>query len=330
MIVLLAGCGTNETPSGTSAPPAPLSSLPDSSDRSEPSSAVVDQLGGPWRSSPLVVDDAHVAIVSDACAAEARKTLGPDDAELPTALVDARGQRFVTVIMADDLTAIECLATLSDDGASATVDTVSRLSSAAVAPVDKGAISVASLTHGDASSGERTVAFGRIGPDADTAKAGFGDKSAALASSAEGWWAMWWPGSLQAVSFSAVDNQGVVIGSAMPPAGEVEARVGPAKWWVDPQSPLPTATSTTIHAMVLEQACASGTSPEGRVEPPAIELTDTTVTVTYSVRHRVGSQDCQGNPPLAVGLQLPEPLGNRTLLDGSETPPRDAMKVPSN
>jgi hypothetical protein len=329
-LVVIAGCNATRAPSGTFTAPNTVTPGPAASQQSEPSAVVVDQLGGPWRSSPLVVDDAHVAIVSDACATEARTTVGPDDADLPTALVDARGRRFVTVIMADDLTAIECLATLSDDGASATADMVSRLSAVAVAPVDKGAISVASVIHMDDPSGDRTIAFGRIGPDAVAANAGFAGNARVLASSAEGWWAMWWPGSVLASSYSAVDNQGLVIGGATPPVGEVEARVGPARWWVDPEAAPPTTTSTAIHAMVLEQSCASGDSPEGRIEPPAIELTDTTVTVTYSVRHKVGGQDCQGNPPLAVELTLPEPLGNRALLDGSETPPRDASRVPSN
>ena len=317
---------TAELTSASTTPTTPS----DPSERPDPSPVVIDQLGGPWRSSPLVVDDAHIAIVSDACAAEARATLGPDDADLPTTLVDARGQRFMTVIMADDLTAIECLATLSDDGTSATADMVSRLSAVAVTPVDKGAISVASVTRVDEAGGDRTVAFGRIGPDADGAKAGFGNNSAVRASSALGWWAMWWPGSVPPDSYSAVDNQGLVIGSARPTAGEVEARVGPATWWIDPNSAPPTAMSTTIHAMVLEQACASGDSPKGRIEPPMIELTETSVTVTYSVRHKVGAQDCQGNTPLAIELTLPEPLGSRTLLDGSETPPREATSVPSN
>ena len=77
---------------------------------------------------------------------------------------------------------------------------------------------------------------------------------------------------------------------------------------------------------------ASGALP-GRMRPKEgvmIELTETSVTVTYSVRHKVGAQDCQGNTPFAVELKLPEPLGARMLLDGSETPPRDATTVPSN
>jgi hypothetical protein len=328
LILVLAGCGAAPGPSGLAATPS--AAAPDSSDRPDPGAVVVDQLGGAWRSSPVVLDDSHVAIASDACAAKARETLGADDAELPTALVDARGEHFVTVIMADDLNAIQCLARLSDDGATATVDSVDRLSARAVAPVEKAAITVSSVTHQDDRAGGRTVAFGRVGPDADAAKAGFGDNSTVLGSKAEGWWAMWWPGSVRANSFAATDRSDLAVGSAKAPAGEVEARIGPASWWIDPRAAALTPASTDVHAIVLEQSCASGDTPEGRVEQPAIELTDTTVTVTYAIRRKVDGQDCPSNPPFAVGLKLPEPLGKRALLDGSELPPRDAMKPPSN
>lgn len=288
----------------------------------------VDPLGGTWRAAPIVVDNAHIAIVSDACAVAAREELGETEANLPTALVDARGEGFVTAIMADDLNAIECLAHLDEAGTTATVDSVARLSMVAVAPVDKTAITVVSVTHESYLEGSRTVAFGRIGPDAAGVTVGFVDKSVVLASIDQGWWAIWWPGEVRATSFAAVDSHDLVIGSAEPPVGEVEARVGPASWWVNPRAAAPTATSTTIHALVLEESCASAKPPIGRVEPPTIELTDATVIVTYEIRHLAGGQDCPSNPPFAVELKLPEPLGKRALLDGNETPPRDALKLP--
>jgi len=325
-LVAVTGCDAGPGPTGQS--PSASTARPETSDRPDPSAVVVDQLGGPWRFSPVVVDDAHIAIVSDACAAKARETLRQDDGDLPTALVDARGEQFVTVIMADDLTAIECLARLSDDGASATVDGVDRLSAVAVAPVEKTAITVASVIHLDDRTGGRTVAFGRVGPDADAAKAGFGDNSTVLGSKAEGWWAMWWPGTVRANSYSATDRRDLAVGSAKPPAGEVEAGVGSATWWVDQTRPAPTATSTTIHAQIVERACASGQSPEDRIDPPTIEPDDHGITVTFWVRREPGPQDCQGNDPFALDVKLPEPLGNRLLYDGSETPPRDVTKGP--
>jgi predicted small lipoprotein YifL len=326
-IVSLAGCGSDPGPSV--APPGGPNASTGAPDGTDPSTVVVDQLGGPWRYSPVILDDAHIAIVSDACAAKARETLGDTAANLPTALVDARGELFVTVIMADDLDAIECLALLDDAGTSATVEAVDLLSETAVAPVDKAAITIASVVAEDDRSGGRTVSFGRIGPDAAAAKVSFGDASTVLASSANGWWAMWWPGAQRATGFSAVDTHDLVIGSATAPAGQVESRVGPADWWIDPKGPAPTATSTTIHALIRERACASGNSPDGRVDPPVIDLEAAAGTNTFEVRRLPGDQDCQGNAPFVVTIKLGEALGARTLLDGSSTPPRDATKPPT-
>ena len=328
LVLVLVGCDAGPGPSAPRAVPSTSAAGPDASDRPDPSVVVVDQLGGPWRTSPVLVDNPHIAIVSDACAAKARENLGEIEANLPTALVDARGEHLLTVIMADDLNAIVCLARFDDTGTAATADSVDRLSIRAVAPVDKAAITIASVTR-DEGAGGRTIAFGRVGPDARAAKVGFGDNSVVLASSAEGWWATWWKGAERAISYAAVNNQSIVIGSAKPPLGEVEARVGPASWWIDPRAAAPTATSTALHAIVREESCASGASPEGRIEPPIIELSDTAVVVTYRIRRKAGGQDCQSNPPFAVGLKLPEPLGKRALLDGNETPPRDATKPPA-
>jgi hypothetical protein len=300
----------------------------DASGPPDPGNVVVDQLGGPWRRSPIILDDAHIAIISDACATAARQNLGEVEANLPTAVIDARGEHFATAILADDLNAIECLARLDDAGTTATVDSVARLSASAVAPVDGTKLSVASVVHENDRSSGRTVAFGRIGPAAESAKVGFDDASVILATDAEGWWAMWWVGTVRAATYSAVDPNDIAIGGSRPFDGEREARVGPASWWVDPTS-TPLATSTTIRGLVLEQACASGMSPEGRVEPAAIDLTDAAVTVTFEIRRLPGAQDCQGNAPFPVAIKLPERLGSRTLLDGGSTPPRDAVKPPA-
>ncbi len=322
----LAACDAGPGPSDTD-PSGPIST--DASGQPEPTDVIAGQLGGPWRRSPTILDDSHIAIVSDACAAAAREKLGETEANLPTALVDARGEHFATVIMADDLNAIECLARFDEAATSATVDSVDRLSMAAVAPVDGTAFSVASVVHEADQPGGRTIAFGRIGPAAESAKVGFDDNSVILGTDAEGWWSLWWQGSVRASDYAAVDTHDIVVGSTKPFEGEREARVGPAAWWLDPAAAPPTAKSTTIRALVLEQACVGGKSPEGRVEPPTIEPSDTSVTVTYEIRRLPGAGDCIGNTPFAVELKLPEPLGSRTLLDGGSTPPRDASKAPA-
>jgi hypothetical protein len=332
LVVITAGCGSGPGPTGSPSGgvgPSPSTAMPDASEAPRPSAVTGDPLGGRWTAAPFQLDDAHVAIASDACAAKARTDLGETDANLPTAVVDARGEGFVTLIMADDLNAIECLVRFDATGTNATVDSVAGLSTTTLDPVDGATIGVSSVVRDSDRPGGRTVAFGRIGPAPAAARIGLPDGSAVVASIAEGWWAAWWPGAVLAKAYAAVDDHDVVVGHVDAPAGEVEARVGLASWWLDPAAAAPTATSTTVHAIVREQSCASRKTPEGRVEPPAIDLTDTTVTITIMIRRRPGAQDCQGNPPFPVTITLPEPLGNRTVFDGAGTPPRNANSMPA-
>jgi len=105
--------------------------------------------------------------------------------------------------------------------------------------------------------------------------------------------------------------------------------IGPATWWLDPAAGKPAADATSVAAIVLERSCASGASPDGRVLPPAIRSGASAISVLVAIRHRPGDQDCQGNPPLAIRLDLGEAIGSRALLDGGEFPPRDASVVPT-
>lgn len=81
---------------------------------------------------------------------------------------------------------------------------------------------------------------------------------------------------------------------------------------------------TEIPVLVTERACNSGQDARGRIVEPRIVLGDDAVVVVFAVRPREGDHDCPGNPETPYLLVLPEPLGDRTLLDGSELPPRDA------
>ena len=284
------------------------------------------RLAGPWQATPIALGDPQIAIVSDACAATARERLGEAEANLPTVLIDARGGGFATAIFADDLMAVACFARFGDEGASATVDSVARLTSAVLTPADAGTVTIDEVARLDDVANDRFVSFGRVGPDAAAVNVARRDGADAIASVAEGWWAVWWLASDRVASISAFDSAGREIAIAVMPAGELESRVGPASWWLNPRANAPTAASTTISALVLERACASGHGPEGRLEPPEIELTDTTIVITFSVRHRNGGQDCPGHPPGPFTITLPEALGDRGLFDGSEDPPRDATK----
>lgn len=99
--------------------------------------------------------------------------------------------------------------------------------------------------------------------------------------------------------------------------------LGPATWALEGSELGPEDTAFT--ASVTERSCASGQSSEGRVRDPLIVYTDEAVIVTFFMEPLDGGQNCPGNPPTAVDVQLDEPLGDRSLLDGGVWPPREPV-----
>lgn len=87
-----------------------------------------------------------------------------------------------------------------------------------------------------------------------------------------------------------------------------------------------TAETTELDVLVTEVECNSGEDARGRVQEPAVIRSAESMTVIFTVVARPGGHDCQSNPETPFRLLLPEPLGDRVLLDGSSIPPRDATE----
>lgn len=119
------------------------------------------------------------------------------------------------------------------------------------------------------------------------------------------------------------------VAPSEPPSAPPAAVAASATWWVD-ATLIPLAPETTeIKGFVMETACASGQSPGGRVSEPVIEYTPEAVTVTFTIAPPQGdAHNCPSNPEFPIEVTLTEPLGERTLLDGGSTPPRDATTTP--
>jgi hypothetical protein len=100
-----------------------------------------------------------------------------------------------------------------------------------------------------------------------------------------------------------------------------------ATWQLAPDVPFPNRASTRFKALVSETTCTSGRTADGRVLPPAILTSATEVLVIFAVRppppSANGLEACPAPPPTRVEVTLPEPLGNRPLLDGGVSPPAD-------
>lgn len=92
-----------------------------------------------------------------------------------------------------------------------------------------------------------------------------------------------------------------------------------ARWELAPNERVGPNTQS-FEALVFEQACASGASPEGRIVGPAVIPLEDSLIVILGTRPPPGPQTCEPGPPATVRVQLPEPLGDRQLLDGSSFP----------
>lgn len=135
-------------------------------------------------------------------------------------------------------------------------------------------------------------------------------------------------GQMLSISLAAEGGEWTVTGwGQCQPMRVLPQGLGDATWHLAPGQSIGPET-TTFEAMVTERACASGRSSEGRIVGPDVLALADAVLVTFAVRPLAGAQDCQGNPATSVSVTLPEPLGERRLLDGSTLPPREPRPDP--
>ena len=73
---------------------------------------------------------------------------------------------------------------------------------------------------------------------------------------------------------------------------------------------------------VSERDCASARDPSAYLHEPYIVATADAVTLYWTVATPSGDLTCPSNPAVRRSLELEEPLGARTLYDGSVWPPR--------
>ena len=92
-----------------------------------------------------------------------------------------------------------------------------------------------------------------------------------------------------------------------------------ARWELSPEERVG-ADTRSFEVLVFEQGCASGASPDGRIVGPAVIPLEDSVIVILGTRPLPGPQTCEQGPPATLRVELPEPLGDRQLLDGSTFP----------
>lgn len=125
-----------------------------------------------------------------------------------------------------------------------------------------------------------------------------------------------WPG--RALGSASTWGSRTIGECHLGPAAPADASF--ADLWLD-SARLPTATARTVRLLLVENACASGASPAGRIQTPTVIDRPDGVVVLISVTRPPGNQDCQGNPEYPFDVALPTALGARSILNAARLPP---------
>lgn len=87
-------------------------------------------------------------------------------------------------------------------------------------------------------------------------------------------------------------------------------------WRVDPDAPLD-ESATTLSIVVSEVDCASGQELGDRLRGPQVVMTADAVRIAFAAEPPPGDAfTCPSNPEATVIVELPEPLGDRVIIEG--------------
>lgn len=99
----------------------------------------------------------------------------------------------------------------------------------------------------------------------------------------------------------------------------VPEELNTVEWSLDPEAAKPTAETTEIAVILQERECVSGQKIGDRLVGPQIVMTETRVFMAFASQRPQGDAfDCQGNPETPFTVVLPEPIGDRELVEGLE------------
>jgi hypothetical protein len=87
-------------------------------------------------------------------------------------------------------------------------------------------------------------------------------------------------------------------------------------WRLDPEAQLDT-NATTVTVLVTERTCVGGQEVGDRLLDPQVVLTEDALRIAFAAQPPNGDLfTCQGNPETRVTVDLPEPLGDREIIEG--------------
>jgi hypothetical protein len=86
-------------------------------------------------------------------------------------------------------------------------------------------------------------------------------------------------------------------------------------WRLDPEAP-PDADAT-LEVLVTERQCVSGLPLGNRLRGPQVVMTADAVHIAFAAQPPPGNAfTCPSNPEARVTIELPEPLGDREIIEG--------------
>lgn len=80
-------------------------------------------------------------------------------------------------------------------------------------------------------------------------------------------------------------------------------------------------SATELTVLVMEHQCTGARDPRPFLDEPTVTESPDRVVISWTSRRVEGDATCPGNPAVSQVVELAEPLGERTLLDGSTWPP---------
>jgi hypothetical protein len=92
------------------------------------------------------------------------------------------------------------------------------------------------------------------------------------------------------------------------------------QWRLDPAAPPPGPDDRHVAVILNESECVSGQPIGERLVGPQVVMTDTNIHIAFAANPPPGDAfDCQGNPDTPFTVELPQPIGDRVIVEGLDT-----------
>lgn len=197
-------------PAGSALPPAATASIPVDAPAATPSAMFGSFRRGAIPVPPDVLRDAEVL-----CRTKPVPPYAEEIGSRPLVVSDLRGLGVLVLVFADAAGATGCR--VEADLAGGMRATHFAVKAGPEGPLEPGGLTLGAIEYVQDGTSQRTIAVGRAGERAVHVRAGFDDDTYVTAALDNGWYAMWWPGSIRPAVIVAGDNRNVAMGKLTPP-----------------------------------------------------------------------------------------------------------------